>query len=152
MGAPHHSPDCQSSCNVRKKMGVGETEDDRGIVIEDECELGTQNLGGRLVLMLMSTGIVVGEVLVVAVGVRSFEKRCLSVTEVECLEVDFGLVGGDIFDLGGDFVAVVVEMEVEELELEIGAVVRLVWGCLNGRMYFLRRVSRMSLEGCGQIF
>ena len=67
-------------------------------------------------------------------GVISFEKRCLSVTEVECLGVGFGLVRGDIFDLGGDFVAVVVEMEVEDLELEVEAVARLVLGCLNGRM------------------
>ena len=31
--------------------------------------------------------------------------------EVECLGVTFGLVGSDIFDMGGDFVVVVVEME-----------------------------------------
>ena len=75
--------------------------------------------------------------------------KCLSVTEVEleCLGVSFGLVGGDIFDLGGGFVAVVMEMEVDDLELEVGVVVRLVWGCLNGRLYFLWRLCRMSLEG-----
>ena len=38
-------------------------------------------------------------------------------TEVECLGMGFGLVGGDISDLGGDFVAVVLEME---MELESG--------------------------------
>lgn len=38
-------------------------------------------------------------------------------TEVECLGVGFGMVGGDIFDLDGDFVAVVLEMETEDLEL-----------------------------------
>ena len=54
-----------------------------------------------------------------------------------CLVVSFGLVGGDIIDLGGIFVAVVVEIEVHHLELEVGVVVRLVWGCLNGRLYFL---------------
>ena len=43
-----------------------------------------------------------------------------------CLVVSFGLVGGDIFDLGGIFVAVVVEIEVHHLELEVGVVVRLV--------------------------
>lgn len=43
-----------------------------------------------------------------------------------CLGVSFGLVGGDIFDLGGIFVAVVVEIEVHDLELEEGVVVRLV--------------------------
>ena len=67
--------------------------------------------------------------------------------EVECLGVGFGLVGGDIYHLGEDFVALVVEMEVQNLEFEVGAVVGLVWGCLNGRMYFLWRFSRMSLEG-----
>ena len=76
-----------------------------------------------------------------------FKKRFLSVTalHVECLGVSFGLVGGDILDLVGAFVAVmVVEMEVDDLELEVG--VRLVWDCLNGRLYFLWRLSRMSLE------
>ena len=40
--------------------------------------------------------------------------------------MSFGLVGGVIFDLDGSFVAVVVEMEVDDLELEVGVVVRLV--------------------------
>ena len=35
-------------------------------------------------------------------------------------------MGGDIFDFGGVFVAVVVEMEVNDLELEVGDVVRIV--------------------------
>ena len=107
--------------------------------------------------MLMRAGILFGEVVVVAVevmvvaavGVMSFfKKRCLSLTEVEveCLAMNFGLVGGDTFDLGGGFVAVVVEMEVDGLELEVGTVVRLVRGCLNGRLYFLWCLSRMSLQ------
>ena len=111
--------------------------------------------GGRLVLMLMRAGILVGEVVVVVVGVTgvmvvgvvgviSFEKRCVSVTEVECLGVGFGLVGGDIFDFGGDFAVVVVEMKAEDLESEVGAVVRLVGGSLNGRVYFLWRLSQKS--------
>ena len=54
---------------------------------------------------------------------------------------------GDIFYLGGDFVAVVMEVEVDDLELEVGVVIRLVWGCLNGRLYFFWRLSRMSMEG-----
>ena len=46
-----------------------------------------------------------------AVGVISFSvKLYLSVTELECLRVGFGLVGGDIFNFVGDFVAVVLEM------------------------------------------
>ena len=105
--------------------------------------------------MLMRAGILVGEVVVVAVevmvvvavGVISFsEKRCSSVTKVECLGVGFGLVGGDILDLSGGFIALVVEMEVDDLELEAGAVVRLIWGCLNWRLYFLWRLSQMSLK------
>ena len=52
--------------------------------------------------MLMRAGILVGGVVVVAVCIVSFSKEgCLSVTEVECLRVGFGLVGGDIFDFGG---------------------------------------------------
>ena len=42
-----------------------------------------------------------------------------SVMNVECLWVSFGLVGGNILDLGGSFVAVVVEMEVDDFELEV---------------------------------
>ena len=129
---------------------------DSGIVIEDVCEAGMWNLGGRLVLMLMRAGILSGEVVVVAVEVMVvaaigvmfffFEKRCLSVTEVEveCLGVSFELVEGDIFDLGGGLVAVLLEMEVD-VELEVGVVVRLVCGCLNGRLYMFWRLSRMSL-------
>ena len=109
---------------------------DRSIVIEDECENGMQNLGGTLVLMLMRTGILVAEVVVVAVGVISYsEKRCSSVTEVECLGVCFGLMGGDILDLSEVFIVLVVEMEVHDLELEAGDVVRLIWGYLNWRLY-----------------
>ena len=46
-GGASQSPDCWS-CNVRGKMGAGEMEGDSGIVIEDVCEDGTQNLGGGL--------------------------------------------------------------------------------------------------------
>ena len=106
-----------------------------------------QNLGGRLVLMLLRTGILAGELVVVAVGVISFsEIRCFSVTEMECLRVGFGLLEGDILDLSGGFIALVLEMEVDDLELEVGAVVRLIWGYLNWRLYFLWRLSRMPLE------
>ena len=94
------SPNCWSSCNVRGWM-----EGDSIIVIEDVCEDGTRNLGGRLVLILMRAGILVGDLVVVAVGVMVVvavgmisisEKQCLTVTEVECLGVGFGQVGGDI--------------------------------------------------------
>ena len=74
--------------------------------------------------MLMSAGILFGEVVVVAVGVMVvavvvemsfFLKRCLSVMrmKVECSGVSFGLTGGDIFDLRGSFVVVVLEMGVD---------------------------------------
>ena len=90
--------------------------------------------------MLMRAGILVGEVVVMAVGVMvvvaveviSFsEERCLSVTEVECLRVVCGLVEGSILDLSVGFIALLVEMEVDNLEWEVGAVVRTIWGCLN---------------------
>ena len=57
----------------------------------------------------------------------------------------FGLVGGDIFDFGGGFVAVVMEMEVNDLELKVGGVVRIVWSCVNEELCFLWRLSQMSL-------
>ena len=57
----------------------------------------------------------------------------------------FGLVGGDIFDFGGGFVVVVMEMEVNDLELEVGDVVRIVWSCVNEELGFLWCLSRMSL-------
>ena len=108
-------------------------------------------------LMLMSAGILFGELVVVVVGVMVvavvvvmsfFKKRCFSVMrmKVECSGVSFGLMGGDIFDLSGGFIVVVLEMGVDDLKLEVGVVVRLVWGCLNGRLYFLWRLSRISLE------
>ena len=74
--------------------------------------------------MLMKAGILVGELVVVAVGmvvvvvvgvIFFSEKRYLLLTEVECLGVGFGLVEGDIFDFG--FVAAVVKMEVDNVEL-----------------------------------
>ena len=45
-----------------------------------------------------------------------------------------GLVGGDTLDLDGDFVAVVMEMKVDGLELEVQAVVRFISNCLNDRL------------------
>ena len=80
----------------------------------------------------------VGAMVVAVVGVISFFKKRLSVTEMECLGVSFGLVENDL-QLGVVIVVVVVvvEMEVDELKWEVGIAVRLVWGCLNGRPYFL---------------
>ena len=91
-------------CNVRGKMGAGEMEDNRGIVMEGECVVGVQNLGGRLLLMLLRAGVLVGVVVlvvvgvmvVVAVGVIFFGKRCFSVMEVGGSGVGFALVVGSI--------------------------------------------------------
>ena len=114
------------------------------IIMEDVQEDDLQNLGGRLVLMLMRAGILIGGVVVVAVGVMGVaamgviyfsEELCLSVMQVKFL--GYGLVRGDIVNFGGSFVAVVVEMEVYDLKLEVGDVVRLVWSCVNGELYFL---------------
>ena len=80
----------------------------------------------------------IGVMVVVVVEVISCsEERCLSVMKGECLGGGFWLVGGGIFDFGGCFAVVVVEMEVYDLELEVGAIVRLVWVCVNGELYFL---------------
>ena len=40
-------------------------------------------------------------------------------------------------------------MEVSDLELEVEDVVKMVWYCVNGKMFFffLWRLSRKSLEG-----
>ena len=46
-------------------MGAGGMEVDSGTVMEDVCEDGMQNLGGRLMLMLMRACILVGGVVVV---------------------------------------------------------------------------------------
>ena len=63
-----------------------------------------------MMLMLIRAGILVGGVVLVlvgivvvaAMGVISFsEELCLSVIELKCLRVGFGLVGGEIFDFGG---------------------------------------------------
>ena len=45
---------------------------------------------------------------------------------MECLGGSFRLAGGDIFNLCRGFVAVMLEMEVDDLELEVGVAVRLV--------------------------
>ena len=99
-------------------------------------------------MVLMRAGILFGEVVVVVLGVlvveavkvmSFFEKRSLSLTEkdFECLGVSFGLMGGDIFNLGGGVWC----SGGGYLELVVGVVFRLVWGCLNGRLYILWRLS-----------
>ena len=46
--------------------------------------------------------------------------------EMECLGLSFGVAEVDIFDMGRVFVAMVVEMVVDHLMLEVGDVVRLI--------------------------
>ena len=69
-------------------------------------------------------------ILVATVRVIFFGEGSVLVTEVEVefSWLRFGLVGGDILDLEGAFVAVVVEMEEDNLELE-ERVISSVWGC-----------------------
>ena len=55
------------------------------------------------------------------------------------------LVGNGILNLGW-FKAVVVKVEVEHLELVMKDAPSLVWVCLSGRMYFLWRLSLMSVD------
>ena len=116
------------------KMGEGEMEDDRAMIKEDKF------------VASIRASILVCLVAVVVVRVLSFGERSLSMTEVECLEVDFRLVGDGIFDLDGDFMVALVEVNVEHLELGMEDAVRLVWGCLSWRMYFLWRLSLMSVD------
>ena len=58
---------------------------DSGIVMEDVCEDGMQNLGRRLVSMLMRAGILVGGVVVVVVGVMVVAVGIVSFSEEQCL-------------------------------------------------------------------
>ena len=69
-------------------------------------------------------------ILVATVRVIFFGEGSVLVTEVEVefSWLRFGLVGGDILDLEGAFVAVVVEMEEDNLELE-EKVISSVCGC-----------------------
>ena len=69
--------------------------------------------------------------------------------KVECVVVGCGLVGGDVLNFGGGFVAVVVVVErvVGGSKLEVVAVVRIVWSSVNEELYSLWCLSQKSLEG-----
>ena len=121
-------------------MRKREIEDNRVMVMEDEFVIRMRNLGGRLGI-LICVGTLVCMVAVVVAGVVFFGLLSLLVMEMECLEVGFGLVGDDILNLGRDFVALVVEVDVEDIELEVKAIVRLIWGC--------SRVSGGEYLSCG---
>ena len=45
MGA-FQNPDCLNSCNIQDKKGECEVEDDKGMVMEDECVICVQTLSG----------------------------------------------------------------------------------------------------------
>ena len=105
-------------------MGNREIEDNRVMVMEDELVIRMRNLGGRLGIFIWVGMWVCMVAVVVFLGVLS-----LLVMEMECLEVGFGLVRDDILNLGRDFVALVVEVDVKDIELEVKAIVRLIWGC-----------------------
>ena len=91
-------------------MDEGEIKNDNDMFMEDECVVCIRNLGGKLVLILIMAGILVCVVAVVLVGMELFRECSFSVIEVEYLVVGFGLVGGDIFNLGRNLVAVVVAL------------------------------------------
>ena len=87
-------------------------------------------------LICMRAGIsvcVVVMVLMIGVGVVCIASFFLSVVEVDCLGVIFFLMEGDIFELGGVFEVVVLEVEVENFEMVVGCVMRLVVWFLNWR-------------------
>ena len=68
-------------------------------------------------------------------GSGVFGRMFLVVMEVECLEMK--LLRGGIFDLDGNFGVLGMELEVKNFELVVKVVVKLSWGCLSERMYFL---------------
>ena len=104
-------------------------------------------------LICMRAGIsvcVVVMVLMIGVGVVCIESFFLSVVEVDCLGVIFFLMEGDIFELGGVFEVVVLEVEVENFEMVVGCVMRLVVWFLNWRGDLLWRLSLnlMNVGAC----
>ena len=124
------SLDCWSSWNVRGKIREVEVDDDKGMVNYVES---VQNLGGREMLTCMreeiSVCVVVVVVLTVVVGVGELMMVvgmvCFGEMEVDCS----GVV--DTFVLGGDFVVLVVEVE-----LVVECVLQLVLWCSNRRGNF----------------
>ena len=87
VGVGGHPPESQLLEFLQRpgEDGCGGKEGDSGIVMEDVCEDGMQNLGGRFVLMLMSAGILAGGVVVVAVGVMVVvEVGVMSFSEGRC--------------------------------------------------------------------
>ena len=143
-------------------MSVGGEDDDKGMASDIE---GVRSLGGREMTRSMRDGICVCVVVVVValmvakrvvvlmvvvrtvVLVMVVRVSCIGVVGVvgvlcvRALEVDCeGVV--DILVLGGVFIVGVVE----GVELVVGCVVRLVLWCVNGRGYFLCRLSLKLVE------
>ena len=126
-GGAAQSPICESSCNVRGNVRMGEVDDDRGMVSYVEEVL---NLGGRDMLSRMRDGTTVCVVLVMLMEVVGV--GCLREVAVDCLEMVSFIVESDIFVLGG--VTVVLMMQVK---MVVGCVVKLVLWCSNGSGDFL---------------
>ena len=75
-GSASQSPNCWGGGGGWGMAG------DSYIVIKDVCEDGMRNLGGKLMLMFTRAGILVGDLVMMAVGVISIsQRRCMSVTE-----------------------------------------------------------------------
>lgn len=84
--------------------------------MEDEYVVCIRNLVGRLVLVFFRSGILICVVAVVVVGVVFFfGKSSMSMTEMECSRVSFRMVGSGIFNFGGGFKVVVMEVGVGDL-------------------------------------
>lgn len=127
------NPDCLNSHNIQDKIGECEVEDDKGMVMEDECVICVQTLSGRLVLISIRAGVLV--LCSGSGGGRSYVYQGISLVcdRSGVFRSDF-LVGGRWYlRIGGHFVAVVVEVKLEDLELVVKAFVGLVWGSVNDR-------------------
>ena len=128
-GGTPKSPDFGSPCNVRGKMGAGEWREIALKLLKMYVRMAWETYARGWCKCLWVQVFCLVMVVAKVMGVMLFlEKLYLVVTNVEldCLGMSFGLVGGDIFDLGGGFIKVVVEMEMDDLELEVGVVVRRV--------------------------
>ena len=95
---------------MRRKMGEGEMEEDRYMVMEVEDMISLQNLCRRQVLIFIRADIAV---FIVVVGMLVVFSSSFLVMEVECLRVGFWLLVAGIFSLGQCFVVVVVGVEME---------------------------------------
>ena len=85
-----------------------------------------QNLSGRQTPRFMRASILINVVVMVGKGVEYY----MLIMEVGYSGVGVWLVGCGILELGGGFVVVVVEVEMEEIELVVECVMRMACTCL----------------------